>query len=116
MAAVPASFVGSTTPTTFDFATSQIPTTFGGELPVTTFSFGFLQHEVSSTGTLGGGGGPGAVTHFRMRAKDANSPSLTYRRWTVQTQPDLTGAQYSGPFDGPSKNFVDVVVEDTWVV
>jgi hypothetical protein len=47
---------------------------------------------------------------FHMRARDANSASLTYRNWTTPAAPDFDAAQYSGPFDGVSLNLVEVTV------
>lgn len=47
---------------------------------------------------------------YRMRARDLNCPALTYRVWTADF-PDATGAEYSGPICGVSRNFGDVTIE-----
>ena len=49
------------------------------------------------------------LTIYRMRARDANSVSLTYRRWQSATA-DFAVENYFGAFDGVSRNFVEVTV------
>jgi len=40
--------------------------------------------------------------YYKMRGRDVDAPSLTFRSWVVANIPDLTGAQYTGPKSGGS--------------
>lgn len=49
------------------------------------------------------------ITKYIMRGKDVDCGSVTYRVWVVQDEPDISGAQYSGPKCGASP-FTDIVI------
>lgn len=55
------------------------------------------------------------VTYYKMRARDPDCGTLTYRTWIVTGTPDLTAALYAGARCGVSA-LVDIAVESTWDV
>lgn len=57
----------------------------------------------------------GAVNYYAMRAIDPDCPTLTYVTWVVQTSPDTTGAQYTGPRCGGSP-LTDITITAKWQI
>lgn len=55
------------------------------------------------------------VSYFYMRARDMNAVGVVYRYWSVEDEPDETGAQYNGSFSGMYKNFADIVSLGTFL-
>ena len=54
-----------------------------------------------------------SVTYYLMRAIDPDCGTLTYRTWVVTSDPDTTGAQYTGTRCGSSA-LTDVTIVATW--
>lgn len=52
--------------------------------------------------------------YYLMRAKDANTGSITYRSWIVFGYPDYAVERYTGAYSGGSINFTDVTVVSQW--
>lgn len=59
-----------------------------------------IDAEIASLCSLTGG--VATTTFYIMRGKDVDCGSVTYRTWTVTSEPDTTGALYSGPKCGAS--------------
>lgn len=55
--------------------------------------------------------GTSLTTYYVMRGRDVDCGSLTYRTWTVQNAPDITGAQYAGPKCGASALAEIIVIQ-----
>ncbi len=55
------------------------------------------------------------VTYYKMRARDVDCGSLTYRTWVVSGVPDPTGALYAGARCGVTA-LADVIIAETWQV
>jgi hypothetical protein len=53
------------------------------------------------------------VQYYKMRGRDPDCGTLTYRTWVVTGGPDFAGALYTGARCGVSP-LIDVVVESTW--
>lgn len=69
--------------------------------------------------SFGGGTSPtppittNVIQYYKMRGRDPDCGTLTYRTWVVTGGPDFAGALYTGARCGGSP-LVDVVVESTW--
>jgi hypothetical protein len=55
------------------------------------------------------------VTYYKMRARDIDCGTLTYRTWIVTGAPDSTGVLYSGARCGVSP-LTDIQVDSVWEV
>jgi len=59
---------------------------------------------------------PTPIVHYRMRARDLNASTVTYRHWSVTTTPDLDASRYTGEHHGSYVNFTDITVMDSFTV
>jgi hypothetical protein len=59
--------------------------------------------------------GTSLTKYYMMRWKDVDAVTLTYRTWTVTTNPDPTGIQYTGPKSGGTA-ISGAVVASSWEV
>lgn len=55
------------------------------------------------------------TNYYKMRGKDVDCVSLTYRTWVVSGSPDPTGALYVGSRCGVTP-FAEVVIAEAWQV
>lgn len=55
------------------------------------------------------------TAYYKMRGRDVDAGSLTYRSWVVSETPDTTGGRYTGPKSG-SNPLADITVVSFWQV
>lgn len=56
---------------------------------------------------------PSTVVYYKMRARDPDCGSITYRSWVVTGSPDYTAASYSGTRCGGTA-LTDITVAFKW--